>query len=497
MPVYDLNGETIGTNSVIVYGKTERGSIANGYSSNADVAGNTRCEKMYRASGSVEIEFESALPNDATIRVVFYDADAHFLQNENVQANSVIVFTMPSNAEFFRFSVISSIHTERTENFCIKSADGKEVYNPNIVNAVVGDSLAFCYKVSDGIYSSGRLLLPPNYSVDGDKVPMIVFVHGSFGMMTWSSKLGAFNEGTYLPYLQYLANEGFAVFDCYPWTDKITVGSNAYNPFPVPLSIRAYLSGIKYVCDRYNVDADAVSLLCKSQGGYIGQWALTQSVFQFRTVCLFAPTNNTNKSRMFFNSDCRQAIVNSYDFEGTSAELSAFVTSGNIQDQNVESFAEKNSGKLISLLPFVQGVTNGSLADFYADSFQSSPLTEPPQWELDLGLPSKPTGAIDIPAFAARKNYVKHSDVPSKFWCALDDPEVSAYGNYAVYYWLQNGGADTSIRIMPTGTGGHHSMDNSPLALKKSGTTALGITYTDIPLAYTEVVDFIRLKCAD
>jgi hypothetical protein len=40
-------------------------------------------------------------------------------------------------------------------------------------------------------------------------------------------------------------------------------------------------------------------------------------------------------------------------------------------------------------------------------------------------------------------------------------------------------------------------MDTDPNALKSSGTTALGIAYTDIPTAYVEVVEFIRNKCGN
>ena len=497
MAVYDISGNVLATS--FLRGKTERGNVQEtyGYNTNADVFTNTRCEKMYKASGKVEVAFDDALSTGATINLRFFNGNAEYINGTSKDGSQTITFDMPTNAVYFKFSVSVTNGTERTEFFTIKAADLEEVYNPNIINAYVGDSLAFCYKVADGVYSSGRLLLPPNYSVDGNKVPMIVFVHGSFGMMTWDAKLGVFNEGTYFPYLQYLANEGFAVFDCYPWTDKITVGTNAYSPYGVPLSIQAYLSGIKYSCDRYNIDIDKVSLLCKSQGGHIGEWALTQDIFNFRTVCLFAPSTGTIYTRLFFNAGCRQAIVDSYDFEGTSSEISTFVSSGDMTNATVAGFVEKNKGKFVSLMPYVHGITNGSIDEFYHDTFESAYLTSVPQWLLDLGLPAKPSGAINIPACTNRTSYVKRSTIPTKFWCAWDDNEVSSYCNYAIYYWLQNGGADTAFRILPTGTGGHHAMDNSPLALKKSGTTALGISYTDMPLAYTEVVDFIRKKVGE
>ena len=46
---------------------------------------------------------------------------------------------------------------------------------------------------------------------------------------------------------------------------------------------------------------------------------------------------------------------------------------------------------------------------------------------------------------------------------------------------------------MPTGTGGHYSVDSDKNALKVSSiTTKLGYTYTNIALAWVEMLDFFR-----
>lgn len=493
-----------------ICGKTEPGNLGTfndirGYLSNSEGYRYSRSRMVYSCfeKAVVDIVFDSEQISD--IKYVYihcYDDSKDFLQSIVINGpfyDGVATFKIPEGCAYFKFiidSQNSSYPKARNEKFMILSdAPISEKYNFNFVNPSITKSLAFNYEVSDGM-SSGRLLLPSNYSIVGKKVPLIVFVHGSASMTTWDSILGATSSGDYFPYLQYLANEGFAVFDCYPWTNKESL-SATYSPINLPVIKDSYLSGIRYVCDRFNVDINRVSLLCKSQGGHLGHWALTQSEFPFKAVCLFAPAVGAPRDNLFYNSNVREAMTKYMDLDGTSTEISDFISSGSYStNANVQSFFNKNKIKFISILPWVQGVTNGNIDEFYSDETSAATSTVP-QWLLDLGLPAKPDGTSGMQVFVRRSNYVKHATCPTKFWCAFDDNSVSAYCNYAIYYWLCNGGADTEFRELPIGTGGHHAMDTSPNALKSSGTTKLGIAYTDIPTAYVEVVDFIRNKCGE
>ena len=266
----------------------------------------------------------------------------------------------------------------------------------------------------------------------------------------------------------------------------------------IPQHKAAYLQGIKYVCSRFNVDIEKVSVLCKSQGGHFGQWAIVQREFPFKAVALFAPSCGLSGT-LFFNAKCREALAEYVDFRGTSEEIAAFISSGKYyaDDQAtralVRSFVAKNKDKLIAMSPMNQGITNGTQDDIIDGTIV--PTYSLPQWMTDIGLPSKPEGSQPLFSLADNPDYVRVASIPSKFWAAFDDDQSSGYTHYACYYWLANGCSDTDFRQMPTGTGGHHSMDTDTDALKSSGTTALGITYTGIPTAYVEVVEFIRSKC--
>ena len=487
-----------------VSGKMEFGGLnnSNGNATNADYWFNTRSEKTYKVqekNASIIISMSGAVSNNDTLTVLFYNTSGQCI---GYVEGSIPVynFAMPDNAVYFRLKISPSSAAKRHEYFTLTSCSFiEEVYNFNIINQSVGSSLAFSYEV-DNTITTGRLLLPPNYAIDGDKVPLIVFVHGSGGMLAWNSVLGVVynwstgeQELTYLPYLQYLANEGFAIFDCYPWTKAKTIPDYTFSPWNIPLQRAAYLRGIEYVCSRYNVDISRVSMICKSQGGHIGQWAIMQHEFPFKSVCLFAPSCGIGMSALFSQKKARQALVEHLDFAGTQEEISAFINNGSTSNELVRSFINKNNVLLLSMNPMTQGITNGALDTLIAES--TSGQAGVPQWMLDLGLPAKPEGARNIYPLSGTKTYVKNSFIPSKFWAAFDDDQVSGYTIFGVYYWLANGGSDTAFRQMPTGTGGHHSVDTDENAPKSSGTTALGISYTDIPTAYVEAVEFIRSKC--
>lgn len=494
MGIYNVNGIAVSSGrkeqiNFEIGALTQSGALANGKDRT-----NARSVLMFVCAPSTDysIEFEDVEKIISVSVLCFSSAGVLIRTLTPTFSNGSASFSTPSGCSFVKFAV-----TTNDENYIpIAYAAGLcETKNLNIINESIGTSCAFNYQVTADSFSSGRLILPPNYSVDGDSVPLIVFVHGSQGMTNWSSIIGyAGSDVDYRPYLTYLANEGFAVFDCYPWSDSET-DTSIYSPYKVARNIQAYLNGISFVCSRFNVNAEKVNLLCKSQGGHLGQWACTQTLFPFKTISLFAPSTRIGAQKIAFNQNLRSAIVRNTEFFGTTEEINTFISNGNYSNTVVKAFCDKNKVQFLNLMPFANGVTNASLEELYTENW--STLSSVPQWMLDEGLQAKPSAAIAVGSFSARSDYIKTSYYPVKFWCSFDDDAVSGYDNYAICRWMQNGGSDALFRELPVGTGGHHAMDTSSSALKKSGTTALGISYTNVPLAYTEVVDFIRLKCGD
>lgn len=434
---------------------------------------------------------ENDASNIENVLLLRYDSSFNLLgyATLSLHGNQEISWTLTGEAT--RYIAICVRHIEDQANFegvtLITNTNSPALYYPNIINPN-NTSLAFNYEVQNGICASGRLLLPPNYTISGKKVPLVVFVHGSGSITTWTTNLSS----DYFDYFSYITNEGYALFDCYPWTDKESLGST-YSPITIPVNINSYLKGIEYVCSRFNIDRDSVVLACKSQGGNIGHWAIVETDFPFKGVGLFAPTTDPilqKTNNLFYNKNCRLAISKYVNFSGSQTEIDAFVNSGNVTNGDVISFLNKNKGKITSMYPVSQGIIGTDSETLFEGGIDT--LSSVPQWMLDAGLPERQTAYDLIPAIASHDEYIKIAKRPVKFWCAFDDESTSSYGNYAVHQWLLNGGSDSEFRILPIGTGGHHAMDTDSNALKSSGTTSLGIPYTNIPTAYVELVEFFN-----
>ena len=472
-----------------------------GYTSSGIVGNNTNTSKYRRTM------FPYHVPANTLLKIGFDETYKSTLVGISISFFNPQTFEYQKYYKGYNFDVSDSLYipdecyikaviefSEIPDNFggidFYADNDIKRVYNPYL-KASNSTSLAINYPVAPGVQSTLRLILPPNYSVTGKKVPLAVYVHGSTAMTTWTAEL----TNSYVPLMNYIANEGFAVIDVYPWTDNKAFTTTAtYSPIMLPSNKNAYLAAIRYVCDRYNVDINQVCIYAKSQGGNLGHWAAVETEFPFKGVGLLATTVDPymqKSGQLFYNAACRSAILKHMDFEGTQEEKDAFVNTGTVSDTTVQSFLNKNKSKFSSLMAFAVGLQG---CDNYETIFNGGLqiVTTVPQWMLDKGLPARQSNWDYIPAIVSHSEYSKNAQRPVKFWCAPDDENISFYGNYAVHQWLLNGGSDSTFRIMPTGTGAHHSVDTDANAPKSSGTTALGIPYTDIATAYVEMVAFFR-----
>lgn len=499
MSVFDLEGnEIVNDPKYISFDAFEPGSLnidlSNGLCINSSNHMRHRTQGLYKniKNKPITVRFNEAdIPNITKITLVGYSSDfsSCITEEKTIQSgDNFVSFAADNTFDYFKILVF---HSE--EDFSFRGAEIlgdspiERLFNPNKESASL-HSIPFNYPAFGNIMGSGRLLLPPNYGLTGKKVPLVVYVHGSGGIPRWESAL------TENAQYRYLTNEGFAFFDCFPWTNKISFSSDAWSPFQIPLHIRAYLEGVKYVCSRFNVDIDNVVLLCKSQGGNIGHWAAVQTDFNFRAVGLLAPTTDPvlqKTGNVFYNSVCRDALTQLIDFEGTETEKSAFVSSGNLSNATVVSFLEKNKGLVVALMPYARGIFNAQSVDELYDGGIET-IETVPQWLLDLGLSARQSSYDLIPKFAEKSDYAKTTQRPVRFWCAADDAQTSTYGNYAIYRYMLNGGSDAEFTMIPNGTGGHNAMDNASEAIRVSGTTSLGIAYSDIAKSYVEIAAFFH-----
>lgn len=323
------------------------------------------------------------------------------------------------------------------------------------------------------VFTSGILMLPPNYSENGEKVPLIYFSHGSadyYNIITTDF------PSHYMDYIKYLCDEGYAIFDCYGWTNMYTTsGAQMGNP----TNMCAIRQGIEYVCRYYNVDINSIYVTGKSLGGLQAINMCYEHSLNVKACCPIAPELDMTSIGFGYDVNCRKSFAEDLHFEPInspvldeegSKSLAAFST-------QFKEYAKSNANKLLGYNPLWRGLIGANaeeLIQFQIDGQDG-------RFEDNKGLPNK------------IKTMSRICNVPTKIICAIDDKAVSHDLCKAYLQSLKNGGCIGEMRSLPSGTGGHHAVDNDKNALKvESITTKCGIVHTDVPLAYAEMVQFFR-----
>lgn len=319
--------------------------------------------------------------------------------------------------------------------------------------------IVFMYDIGNGYKTKGFLKLPPNYTQAGDKVPLVVFVHGSadVGGITINTMTTNYQE-----YYNYIRDSGYAVFDCYPFSDKYaSLGSHA-NTFGIPLNNNCYLSGIRFVCEKYNIDIGNVFVSCKSLGGLQAFSMLMNPDMPVKAVGMLAPELWQLNMRFGYEAAERKAIAAELGFSEDVDGVLEFGQSDTIPE-GFYDYVTANMDKWC-----------GIFANFIG--LQMPPADRPNYYRLATGTETMFRNSLGRPL---------------KIWIAEDDSAVYYGNSLAVVKSLQNAGYHAELRTMPNDTGGHHSVDNDPNAPQTANVvTKLGITYTTIPTAYYELVQF-------
>ena len=314
-------------------------------------------------------------------------------------------------------------------------------------------------------YTSGLLKLPPNYSPDGDPVKLIVFAHGSndYNAITDQSFGRNFEN-----YFQYLADEGYAIMDVFSWTTKYpnAVGAN----FGSPIAKSGLMQGYEWVKDNYNIDNSGVFVSGKSAGGYQAVNFLYNNAIPIKAAGLLAPALIPIHQPFGYNGSTKTAYAHDFGFDGDINGLLNVEGSVLPMTPALRTFITANAHKLIGYIPNWNGIING---------------------DFDTML----TNALDKnEKMSVYQNLSRVNNIPTKIWAAIDDgdDDWGIYGNSRQYiHTLKNAQNIAEMRTMPANTGGHNAVDSSPDALKVSTiTTRLGITHTNVPLAYVELVSW-------
>ncbi|MBR0447309.1 MAG: hypothetical protein IIX28_02445 [Clostridia bacterium] len=456
----------------------ERGSVSYTY----DLGYTSTHYKSYvrtaydvKTGGATRIALELPDITCGTVYIQFFASD--YTKISSAAYSGVSAVNIPNTCDFIRIEIQTSVDIE---TLGIRFYNGNDTPVEVKRSSVNETSEKLTYKVSDDLHTTSRLMLPPNYSIDGEKVPLILWLEGSGSSL--SSWGGDFNSNK-LPYLKYLRDEGFAVLSIYAWgnqyAEKYPKCGNSF-PYPIPTNLACIREGIKYVCDRYNVDADNLHIMSKSQGGQCALYYASCNELNAKSIGMFAPVlDYLSMPGEAMYKDTRAAIAEDLGFTG-DVEYFGSDRFLSYSDEG-RAFLRENLDKLLILNEAwtnLRGATPEELFESSMDDCKTFWTEE--IWKTDR---------TDI---YTHTEYVKTASVPVKIWGASDDAATPYLKMVEVVEQLKNGGSIAEMRTLPRGTGGHSCADVG--STRVDVTTALGIEYKSVPIGWVENVEWIRLN---
>ena len=426
-----------------------------------------------KTGGATRLTIEKFNVTHGTMYVQFFASD--YTKISSVVYTDGAVVNIPSGCAFIRVEIATSAELE---TIAIRFYDCTGNPSESKRSGISEISEKLTYQVSDEIHTTSRLMLPPNYTTDGEKVPVILWLEGSgSSLSTWD---GDFNANK-LPYLQYLRDEGFAVFSVYAWgneyAEKYPKCGNSF-PYPIPINLDCIREGIEYICSRYNLDADNIHIMSKSQGGQIALYYASCNELNVQSIGMFAPVlDYLSMPGEAMYKDTRAAIAEELGFTGdveyfASDRFLAYSEEG-------RAFLRENLDKLKILNEAWVNLTGAELEELFEASMDDCETF----WTEEIWK----TDRTDI---YTHTEYVKTATVPVKIWGAADDAATPYLKMVEVVAQLKNGGSVAELATLPNGTGGHSCADGG--STRVDVTTALGIEHKNVPIGWVENVEWIR-----
>lgn len=343
------------------------------------------------------------------------------------------------------------------------------VKNPNsLFNMPARGNINFVYEVFDDesiYYNGGVLKLPPNYSHNGKPVRAIFFSHGSSGI-PWTNN----NFGAYENYVQYLADEGYAVFDCWDYTTKyshLTGGAD----FGTPIATTSIIQCYKWLVKNFNILDTGVFTSGKSSAGF-RVLNLYGKGMPILACGLLAPAISPRfRGRVLgYGKNGRLQYANEFGFTGDTENLLGQEEYLPAITEDMKEYLRENLPKTVGYYPMWNGLVGATIEELIEAEINRDSNTH----EL-------------------YKSLYRVCPVPTKMWVARDDTVITIEDIESYVQSIKNAHGVAEVRWLPENTGGHNATDTAPEALRvDSITTKLGITHTDIPLAYVELIQWFR-----
>ena len=384
------------------------------------------------------------------------------------------------------------------------------------------DRLVFA--ISDNVFTTALLMLPPNYDVDGDSVPLIIWDSGDGSFRHWDNYEGGKYPGR-LNGIRYLRDQGFAVLEIYSWGSyyyKKYPGCGNRSAMPIPIHIAAHEKGVEYVISRYNINPDYIFHCSKSGSGKIAlYYAMVRPPFALKSIYAFAPVFDDLNFVGWGMEDYRKALYEELQLKGTAEEVDFFIK-GRPYDYDVayknenhldvtlssswqmhtllgRSFINKNAEKFKMVSVDWMNVDGQTMEEKIADTHRFSLdfwagynrhyIEEEKRFRFKWDNRSIPASRSNT---YNRHHLVRHgSHIPFMVIMSPDDEQTPYWNALEVVNQLQNGGNDA--RMITLQSGGHSGPDLSTSGLNSiSGvTTRLGRYYDNVSIGWYLAVEDI------
>lgn len=321
-------------------------------------------------------------------------------------------------------------------------------------------------------YDNGFIVLPPNYHPQDAQVPLIVYCHDK-GEFEWASNVNSKNTHIF----SFLANNGYAVCDCYGLTSNHKDADNAYC---APSYVSSIACLLKFIYANYNIRTDGIYVCGKFSGALMSLLLPQLQGFKVKAAAGLSPF--TSALIGFRKSD---TIYEDTDFASLIWGQLAITRA----TTNTSEYKNNVLGSRIGnhLLDTYTAYLNIPLLRRYDAFFKSTSFTDEELKEFmkeyykenlsDLDTLYNDAVSSGIEVLVNGMNNAKISmRCPVKLWCSDGDEDVASYAKWFVT-WCKNGGSPAYLRRLPSGTVGSENVSSRDL-VDTIGNNDLSIAYT-------------------
>lgn len=168
-------------------------------------------------------------------------------------------------------------------------------FETNLANVFPNEGFNISGDIGKRYYDNGFIKLPSNYSMNGDAVPLVVFVHGtsghSFSGTTGRTSSISGYEDFYGDVQLFIVKNGYALCDCSGATSKHGTGVNT---LCTPSFAAAIVDEVSFLMANYNLRQTGIYLYGKSSGGLMVNLSLLveklHSLFTINAIGALAPS---------------------------------------------------------------------------------------------------------------------------------------------------------------------------------------------------------------